>query len=218
MLDWKRKRPIHSSSCLDCYRCHRACDGNRPCSRCNDLGRAASCRDPESSERILRKRKKSKSSDERIGERRPKISFFVVDPQMFASPKPSINICLQESPALSPPLNHQANTKILQPILSDSLPSGPSRQHQTQLSRTFEESPSVEELLRDIFLEIDDVREDQNNSSSNSEFNSLPMPNDLVPFCGSLFMPFVLQDSIQVLFILTTKWTFNSCFRHSRSL
>jgi len=91
MMDWKRKRAPHCTACWDCYRCHRGCDGARPCGRCVALGRSMSCRDPDPDERLPRKRKKSNPSydeeeDEPPSERK---TFYVVDPHFPpAPPKP----------------------------------------------------------------------------------------------------------------------------------
>ena len=249
MQDWKRTRAPHSTACFDCYRCHRGCDGDRPCSRCVGLGRGASCRDPDPNERIPRKRKKPKRKGEAERAKKPKRKcFFVVDPKMFASPKPSTaksKTSDSRSPSISPssssrsPVDcHNENEIILanlacqldcdtenfsesidgvddqrlalynpvntptrelsifeRPHLSSYLSPRP---RQTQITLTYE-TPSAEDLLEDVLLETDEIMDDRCKLSfSDSVFKSLPMPNDTLPFCGSLFMPFVLQDSTQV--------------------
>ena len=64
--DRTRKRTALNTACWDCYRYHRACDGLRPCKRCDARGRGPSCRDPAPNERIPRKRKRSKSKKQRV--------------------------------------------------------------------------------------------------------------------------------------------------------
>jgi len=101
---WSRQKTAHRTACWDCYRCHRACDGTRPCKRCVDLGRGFSCRDPASNERIPRKRKRSKSKerDKRVSITKQKGVFFIVDPQIFLSAKPPMVInnetCIAKTP------------------------------------------------------------------------------------------------------------------------
>jgi len=90
---WARKRTAHRGACWECHRCHRACDGERPCKRCINLGRGYSCRDSAPNERIVRKRKKPKPNELKSEEdppqrhclhKMPKRSgFFTVNPQMF---------------------------------------------------------------------------------------------------------------------------------------
>ena len=77
-----------NTSCWDCYRCHRACDGLRPCKRCVVQGRGPSCRDPAPNERIPRKRKRpqSKDSGQSSFTVKRKAVFFIVDPQHFIFP------------------------------------------------------------------------------------------------------------------------------------
>jgi len=82
-----RKKTAHSTACWDCYRCHRACDGTRPCKRCVNLGRGASCRDSTPNERIHWKKKRSNSKNRgksSVTVSKPK-GFFIVDPQSFLS-------------------------------------------------------------------------------------------------------------------------------------
>jgi len=90
--DWTRKRTAHKAACWTCYRCHRACDGERPCKRCSDLGRGSSCRSPTPNERLIRKRKKPKPDEDLPDEhppphkiRKPFAGFFVVNPQTSSS-------------------------------------------------------------------------------------------------------------------------------------
>ena len=99
MQDWTlRKRTAHNTACWDCYRCHRACDGARPCKRCFDLGRGASCRDPAPNERIPRKRKRSNSKhkDNPI-EKQPLYFDIVSDIFTHSNPPPFENGCTSQS-------------------------------------------------------------------------------------------------------------------------
>ena len=83
--DWKRKRAGHCTACWTCYRSHRACDGGRPCKRCLDLGRGATCRDPVPDERIPTKKHKPKICTLKMPKRK---GFFIVKPQMLKKSKP----------------------------------------------------------------------------------------------------------------------------------
>jgi len=90
--DWARQRTAHKSACWECYRCHRACDGARPCKRCLAFGQGFLCRDPSPNERLPRKRKKANSSEEEhpedISQKMPKyLGVFILDPPtLYRSP------------------------------------------------------------------------------------------------------------------------------------
>ena len=256
--DWTRKRSAHSTACWDCYRCHRACDGTRPCKRCFDLGRGASCRDPAPNERIPRKRKKiNRNTCEDLPDGRPpphKIrkpcakNFFMVDPQMFMHPKPlpEPNNTTPLSPPLpstpsaldhlpwqhdyqdpaappqeglvgfyeehkkiwfyQPPRTDLQSTEIArtQDTKHQQLIQHPSsfcaKQH-TQFTMT-DDFPLFEELLaefRAVETEETEAAPDHRETTS-SFFQSLTIPDDLMQLTASLFSPFCLLDSTQVLF------------------
>jgi len=105
--DWIRKRASLNTACWECYRCHRGCDGLRPCKRCVDRGRATSCRDPAPNERIPYKRKKPIPKDRR------QTSCTVLEqtthPQHFLSSNPSIQ------PTALPEHDFNRNYQDLQP-------------------------------------------------------------------------------------------------------
>ena len=110
----KRKRASQNTACWDCYRCHRACDGERPCRRCISLDRTATCRDPDPNERIPRKKKKKKDVANIgvvVGPQKVKDSkrcFFVVDPQSFSATQPWF-IELESSETTSSTKNSNTN-------------------------------------------------------------------------------------------------------------
>jgi len=258
--DWTRKRSAHSTACWDCYRCHRACDGTRPCKRCFDLGRGASCRDPAPNERIPRKRKKiNRNTCEDLPDGRPpphKIrkpcakNFFMVDPQMYMHPLPEPNNATPLTPSLpstsrsttttafdhrpwqhgyqdpgapqegivgfyeehkkiwfyQPPRTDLQSTEIArtQDTKHQQLIQHPSsfcaKQH-TQFTMT-DDFPLFEELLaefRAVETEETEAAPDHRETTS-SFFQSLTIPDDLMQLTASLFSPFCLLDSTQVLF------------------
>jgi len=103
--DWKRKRTAHKSACWDCYRCHRGCDGARPCKRCISLGRAASCRDPTPTERNPTKPKPNirKDQNDRFHRASKEKEFYIIDPLIFTAPKYLQTSTNKETSATTPP-------------------------------------------------------------------------------------------------------------------
>jgi len=96
--DWTlRKRPLttqHVGIAIDVIGLVTA----RPCKRCFDLGRGASCRDPAPNERIPRKRKRSNSKhkDNPI-EKQPLYFDIVSDIFTHSNPPPFENGCTSQS-------------------------------------------------------------------------------------------------------------------------
>ena len=131
MQDWTlRKRTAHNTACWDCYRCHRACDGARPCKRCFDLGRGASCRDPAPNERIPRKRKRSNSKHkDNLPIEKKALYFYIVEPDIFtpSNPPPFENGCTSQSfppciPSASRPCSVSRNQSNAQSLPLGSQP------------------------------------------------------------------------------------------------
>ena len=248
--DWTRKKTEHSTACWDCYRCHRACDGTRPCKRCVDLDRAASCRDPAPDEKVLRKRKRSES---KAKSNKRKRLFFIVDPQTFVTPKtPVINrkTCGVTSPSsfstfASAPSLQPASDIFPKSLLLDrqfvcesattSFGADPERQPHPVFSSVEAEQrftqqlildrparcayftprlqqiignvpPSVEDFIEEIRVETEEITNHQ--KRTDSVFQSLLVPDDMIHLTESFFKPFGLRDSAQVR---TPKLSFHSC-------
>jgi hypothetical protein len=113
--DWIRKRASLNTACWDCYRCHRGCDGLRPCKRCVDLGRGPSCRDPAPNEKIPYKRKKPIPKDRgqtscTVPEQNTHPQHFQSSIQPTALPDPDFNRKYQD---LQPENNRQLTHLIL---------------------------------------------------------------------------------------------------------
>jgi len=132
-----QSRPVRTTSsriraaCWRCYHYHRACDGNRPCSRCIVMKKESECRETESEDKIIQhKRKKEEGSinNNQVGEEKEKEGdeiikrrksgrtsrgnyFFVFDPRSFSVTQPCITPFTsspQQQPQHSPPLDPMA--------------------------------------------------------------------------------------------------------------
>jgi len=230
--DWTRKKTAHSTACWDCYRCHRACDGTRPCKRCVDLGRGASCRDPTPDERIPR-RKKTKRSNSK--DSKPK-GFFIVDPQCFLSKTPRLvnNQTSFESPSLSfptslpldqeftyenePTQTNQREEMLFQkpPVFCSVLETSEKRCTQLILDQPpscsyltpryqptritmdfdFDIPPAVEDFMEEVRVTAAEIHDHW--ETTDSIFQSLSVPDDMIHLTESFFTPFGLRDSTQV--------------------
>jgi len=236
--DWTRKRTAHNSACWECYRCHRACDGARPCKRCIDTGQGSSCRSPAPNERIPRKRKKPKSDEQPPKRRSPhkirKHTFFIVNPPMFLASSLSAT---NDAPPFESPLSYTSSSSTTDSFqrpsnldrLNDNIavgcsnyndspklqtymqPTEPILEHQvvqrpppyplaqqTQITLADDFPLSVEELLAEFGIETEETSDHP--ATTVSVFESLTIPDDLMQLSESLFAPFCLRDSKQVLF------------------
>jgi len=221
--DRPRKKIPLNTACWDCYRSHRGCDGLRPCKRCVDLRRGASCRDPAPDERILRKRKRFNSKDASKG------AFtvtsqqgFIMDPRIFLSP---ITRVIKTETCISPPSSTFAFDPSVQPtsppdrefncesedleptnsrrftpqqqLILDQPPtcSYLSRRQPTQITMIYV-PPSVEALIEEICVETEETADHR--KTTTSVFQSLSVPDDMLHLTESFFTPFGLRDSTQV--------------------
>ena len=236
--DWTRKRTAHNSACWECYRCHRACDGARPCKRCIDIDQGRSCRSPGPNEKIPRKRKAPKSDEQPPQRRAPhkirKHTFFIVNPQMFydspslpektedplSVPSSSSTNTFASPPNLdrtnesfvdlsghheilsapSPQTVFQSSEPIFEPQLVQ-LPAPYYPTQQTQITRTEDFPLSLADLLAEFCVETEETEAaPDHHETTSSVFQSLTIPDDLMRLTESLFSPFCLRDSTQVLF------------------
>jgi len=206
---WTRKRTAHNTACWECYRHHRGCDGARPCKRCTDLGRWASCRDPARDERIPRKRKRSNSKEggKSVTITNQKGVLFVADPHLFSSNEPFVtppslnfadsapqphldrDFCCENGGEDTQRFRKDQGIFILdRPHATNSYLT---RRQPTQITMYYNVPPSVEALMEETAVY-------QHGKATDSGFQSLSVPDDMIRLSESFFSPFGLRDSTQV--------------------